>query len=308
MTSREGTTGSVDVGRKIHLSYQRFGRPDDPAVVLIAGLGQQMNAWPMGLIDDLVDRQFQVVRFDNRDVGQSTHLDLPAPKALAMLRAATRSPYSLADMARDTAGLIAALHLSRVHLVGVSMGAMIGQTVAAHYPDRVLSLTSISSTTGARRVGQPALSTAAIMLTAQAATSERQAQDHAVRMFGHIGSHGHPFDEPRVRQVASEAWHRDHRSDGRARQLCAILASGDRTAELAAIDVPTMVIHGDRDKMVHPSGGHATAAAIPGAHLLVLPGLGHDLPAPLWPQFAALIAGHVYQIHRRDETKEELAQ
>ncbi|MBV8929753.1 MAG: alpha/beta fold hydrolase, partial [Mycobacteriaceae bacterium] len=270
----------VEVGRGIRLCYQQFGDPTNPPIVLIAGLGQQLHSWPSDFVDALAARGYRVIRFDNRDAGRSTHMGYPAPNPLAILRGGNhRRQYHLGDMARDTVGLLDVLGCRDAHLVGVSMGGMIAQTVAAHYPGRVRTLTSIMSTTGAPRIGRPAPSTWWKLATARPPRTREQAMDGGARMFRHIGSHGFPFDEQWVRETAGIGWDRDPTSDGVARQLAAIFASGDRTNELRHIDVPTLVIHGDRDRMVHPTGGEATARAIPGARLETITGLGHDLPA-----------------------------
>jgi pimeloyl-ACP methyl ester carboxylesterase len=213
------------------------------------------------------------------------------PNPVAMFRG--RNQYHLGDMARDTVGLLDALGYADAHLVGISMGGMIAQTVAAHYPGRVCSLTSIMSTTGAPRLGRPAWSTWRRMLTSRPPQTRADAMDRAVMMFSHIGSHGFPFDEQAVREYAGVAWDRDSSPAGIVRQLAGIFASGDRTAELRHIDAPTLVIHGDRDRMVHPTGGAATAAAIPGARLETIVGLGHDLPIGAWSRIIDLITHHI---------------
>lgn len=266
----------VGVGRGIELCYDQTGDPANPPIVLIAGLGQQLHSWPQDFTDKLAGLGYCVTRFDNRDAGRSTHMTYRPPNPVAMLRG--RNEYHLGDMARDTVGLLDALGYPDAHLVGISMGGMIAQTVAAHHPGRVRTLTSIMSTTGAKRLGRPAWSTWRRMLTARPPRTRVEAMDRAADMFAHIGSHGFPFDEAFVREYAGEAYDRDPSPAGIARQLAAIFASGDRTAELAQIDVPTLVIHGDRDRMVHPTGGAATARAIPGARLETVVGLGHDLP------------------------------
>ncbi|WP_102145264.1 alpha/beta fold hydrolase [Mycobacterium hubeiense] len=283
----------VDVGRGIRLCYEQFGDPVDPPIVLIAGLGQQLHSWPIGFVTALAERGYHVIRFDNRDVGRSTHLSFPPPNPLAILRGGSHPrQYHLGDMARDTVGLLDALGYRDAHLVGISMGGMIAQTVTAHHPGRVRSLTSIMSNTGAPRIGRPALSTWLRMATRRPPRTRADAVEQAVRMFKHIGSHGFPFDEAWIREKAGTDWDRDPTSDGVARQLAAIFASGDRTRELGHIDVPTLVIHGDRDKMVHPSGGAATARAIPGARLQIITGMGHDLPAGAWGRLIDAITEH----------------
>lgn len=280
----------VDVGRSISLCYRQTGEPSGPPLLLIAGLGQQLHSWPDDFVAELVTRGFLVTRFDNRDAGRSTHMTYRPPNPVAMFRG--RNEYHLGDMARDTVGLMDALGHRDAHLVGISMGGMIAQTVAAHHPDRVRTLTSIMSTTGAPRLGRPALSTWRRMLTARPPRTRAEAMDRAAAMFRHISSHGFPFDEQGVREAAGIAWDRDPTNGGIVRQLAGIFASGDRTAELAHIDVPTLVIHGDRDRMVHPTGGAATARAIPGARLETIDGLGHDLPTGAWARIIDLITEH----------------
>ena len=290
MTANEAL---VDVGRGIELCYDQKGDPADPPVILIAGLGQQLHSWPDEFVTKLVGRGYHVTRFDNRDAGRSTHMKYRPPNPVVMFRGGNpRHQYHLGDMARDTVGLMDALGYADAHLVGVSMGGMIAQTVAAHHPGRVRTLTSVMSTTGARRLGRPALSTWRRMLMSKPPRTRAEEMDRAANIFSHIGSHGFPFDEKAVRTYAGTAFDRDPSPAGIARQLAGIFASGDRTAELAQIDVPTLVIHGDRDRMVHPTGGAATARAIPGARLETIVGLGHDLPVGAWDRIIDLITDH----------------
>ncbi|HKP43181.1 alpha/beta hydrolase [Mycobacterium sp.] len=285
----------VDVGRGIELCYDQTGDPADPSIVLIAGLGQQLHSWPGDFVSALAGRGYRVTRFDNRDAGRSTHMNYPPPNPVAMFRGAGRHQYHLGDMARDTIGLLDVLGYRDAHLVGISMGGMIAQTVAAHYPGRVRTLTSIMSTTGAPRLGRPALSTWRRMMTSRPPRTRAEAMDRAANMFSHIGSHGFPFDEHAVRETAGIGWDRDPTTGGIVRQLAGIFASGDRSAEIGHIDVPTLVIHGDRDRMVHPTGGAATARAIPGARLETIEGLGHDLPLGAWGRVIDLITEHTIQ-------------
>jgi pimeloyl-ACP methyl ester carboxylesterase len=283
----------VDVGRGIEICYDQTGQHTDPPILLIAGLGQQLHSWPDEFVTALVRRGFCVTRFDNRDAGRSTHMRYRPANPVAMFRGGDpRHQYHLGDMARDTVGLMDALGYADAHLVGISMGGMIAQTVAAHCPGRVRTLTSIMSTTGAPRLGRPALSTWRRMLTSRPPRTRAEAMERAANMFSHIGSHGFPFDENAVREYAGVAWDRDQSPAGIVRQLTAIFASGDRTAELRHVDVPTLIIHGDRDRMVHPTGGAATAAAIPGARLETIVGLGHDLPRGAWSRIIDLITEH----------------
>jgi pimeloyl-ACP methyl ester carboxylesterase len=221
-------------------------------------------------------------------------MDFPPPKPVSMLRGGNHPrQYHLGDMARDTVGLLDVLGYRNAHLAGISMGGMIAQTVAAHYPGRVRTLTSIMSTTGAPRVGRPAMSTWRRLATAKPPRNRDEAMERDIAIFRHIGSHGFPFDEQHVRDRAAVGWDRDPTSAGTPRQLAGIFRSGDRTGELGGIDVPTLVIHGDRDRMVSPTGGAATARAIPGARLETIPGMGHDLPAGAWDRVMNLITDHV---------------
>ena len=294
----------IDVGRGIRLCYDQIGDQDDPPIVLIPGLGQQLHSWPQEFAEALARQGYLVTRLDNRDVGRSTHMSFPAPKPWAIIRGGNDPrQYHLGDMARDTVGLLDALTYRDAHLVGISMGAMIAQTVAAHYPGRVRTLTSLMSTTGAPRIGRPALSTWWRLATARPPRSRDEAIRRALKIFRHIGSHGFPFDEQWVTQRAGMDWDRDQTSDGVARQLAGIFASGDRTRELHQIDVPTLVIHGDRDRMIHPTGGDATAKAIPGARLETIRGMGHDLPRPVWPRLIELIVDNSLQHDQLEEHK-----
>lgn len=282
----------AEVGRGITLAYTQHG--DGVPLLLISGLGQQFHDWPQGLCELLAARGYHVIRFDNRDVGRSTHGRFPPPGPLGMLGGRWHpDQYTLADLAADTVGLLDALDLPSAHLAGMSMGGMIAQTVAARHPDRVASLTSLMSTTGAAGVGRPAWSTWRLMFGRPARTRDEHI-DRTVRIYRHIRSAGYPFDEPAVRATAAMTWDRDPApAAGVARQLAGILKSGDRTGELRAVTAPTLVLHGDRDLMVAPTGAAATARAIAGAHLRTLAGMGHDLPAAVWPMLVDLIHEHI---------------
>ncbi len=283
----------IDVGRGVTLCCERFGDPADPPVLLIAGLGQQLLSWPKDFCDALTAQDLQVVRFDNRDIGRSTHFRTRPPglKQLATRRFAPEQ-YDLGDMEQDTANLIEALALGPVHVVGISMGGMIGQTLAARHPALVRSLVSIMSTTGARRAGWIAPSTLRLVFRPPARDRDAAA-DRADSLWRHIGSQGFPYDEAMVRDLAMRSFDRDDRgAAGAGRQIGAIAKSGDRRAELRRITAPTLVVHGDRDRMVHPSGGRSTAATIPGARLETITGLGHDLPRGAWSRLIELITSH----------------
>jgi pimeloyl-ACP methyl ester carboxylesterase len=289
----------VDVGRGIELCCETFGDRADPPLLLVMGLGMQMLHWPPGLIARLVERGHYVVRFDNRDRGRSTHVKIPPPSRLRLLtRRFGPDQYTLEDMALDTVGLLDALELDSAHLVGVSMGGMIAQTVAAARPRRVRSLTSIMSTTGSRRAGQPKPHILPALL--KPAPREREAYvEHMLGLLTAIGAPGDVLDTPEGRAFVGHTHDRDPDVRGTGRQLAAILASGDRTKRLGAIAAPTLVIHGDSDPLITPSGGRATARAIPGARLMLVPGMGHGLPERLWPQLVDAIAEHVAAAERR---------
>jgi pimeloyl-ACP methyl ester carboxylesterase len=289
-----------DVGRGITLCYETFGDPSDPAALLIMGLVTQMVAWPEDFCRELAARGLHVVRFDNRDCGRSTHLQGPPPTvAQLLLRSKRPARYTLADMADDAAGLLSALELAPAHVIGASMGGMIAQTLAARYPERVRSLVSMMSTTGARWIGQPALRALPLLLRRTPHEEGREAfVERAVRMFTAIGSTGLPQDVEDIRQLAALSYDRDRDSAGPGRQLAAIVASGDRTAELRRITAPTLVIHGTADPMVSPSGGRATARAIAGAKLMRIEGMGHDLPRAAWPRLLDAIASHTARADR----------
>jgi pimeloyl-ACP methyl ester carboxylesterase len=279
-----------DVGRGITLCYETFGDPSDPPALLVMGLGTQMLAWHVDFCTRLAERGLHVVRFDNRDIGHSTHLSAPPPTIAQLLRRSrTAASYTLADMAEDTAALLRELDISPAHVIGASMGGMIAQTLAARHPSRVRSLVSIMSNTGSRIWGQPSLRTYAVLL--RRAPAGRDAYiAHIERVFAAIGSPGLPRDIEQVRELAAGSYDRDHDPDGPGRQLAAIIASGNRAAELRRITAPTLVVHGKADPLVAYSGGRATARLIPGAKLMSVEGMGHDLPRAVWPRLIDAIA------------------
>jgi pimeloyl-ACP methyl ester carboxylesterase len=289
----------IDVGGGITLCYERLGSESDPPLLLIMGLGQQLTAWPEPFVDGLVARGFHVIRFDNRDIGRSTHAsNRPPRRNQLIMRRVDDDQYDLLDMGRDTAGLLKALDLGPAHLVGVSMGGMIAQTVAAEHPDRVRSLASIMSSTGSLTAGWVAPSTLRLVFRPPARDRDAAAE-RAATLFDHIGSRGFPFDEEAIKERARLAFDRDPRAAaGTGRQMAAIVKAGDRTRELRRISVPTLVIHGDRDRMVHPSGGRATARAILGARLETIKGMGHDLPAGALERLADMVADHAHSADR----------
>ncbi len=271
----------------VEIAYQEVGDPGGEPLVLVMGLGTQMLAWDEQFCALLAERGFRVVRFDNRDIGHSTMLDgagVPKRADLFLGRRAS-APYLLADMAADTVGLMEHLGISSAHVVGASMGGMIGQTLAIEHPERVRSLVSIMSTTGSRWVGTPTLKAFGLML-AEAPRGREAYVDRILRTFRVIGSPGYPTDEARLREMAGAMYDRSHDPRGILRQMHAITASGDRTPALRRLRLPATVIHGTRDPLVRPSGGRATARAIPGVRLRMIEGMGHDLPRDLWQTFA----------------------
>lgn len=277
----------------VRLAYETYGSPEHPPLVLIHGLGGQLIAWPPGLVEGFVERGFFVVRFDNRDVGQSTHLhDAPPPDVRAAVHHADTSTasYRLEDMADDTVALLDHLGIPAAHVLGVSMGGMIAQTLAITHPEHVLTLTSVMSTPSPR-LGAPTQEASAVLF-APPATSRSEAVARNIDGNRVIGSPAYEFDEDWHREVAGESYDRGHDPAGVARQLMAIHASGDRTEALRSLAVPTLVVHGAEDPLVQLEGGQATAEAVPGATLIVIPGMGHDLPREVWPQILDAVAEH----------------
>jgi pimeloyl-ACP methyl ester carboxylesterase len=264
----------------LDLAYEQFGEPGGRPLLLIMGLGGQMVAWDDRFCRLFVDRGFHVTRFDNRDIGCSTHLTGSPDLAAALRGDRTQAPYLVSDMADDTAGLLDGLGLDSAHVVGISMGGMIAQALAIAHPGRVRSLTSIMSTP------DPALSPPTRQASAALLHPPPTTRDEAVTMaladWRVIGSPGFPFEEARIRRVAEVSWDRDHDPAGRLRQLVAILCSPSRVADLGRVGVPTLVIHGEEDPLVTPPGGEATARAVPGATYLTYAGMGHQIPEPLW--------------------------
>jgi pimeloyl-ACP methyl ester carboxylesterase len=285
VTEERASVGDVE------LAYETIGDPADPALLLVMGLGMQLIHWDLEFCEGLAERGFHVIRFDNRDAGRSTKIDAPVPNVMrAMAGFPIRAPYLLEDMASDSFGLLDHLGIERAHVTGVSMGGMIAQTMAMRRPERVLSLGSMLSTTGDRRVGTPKLRVWSVLM--RRAPDDRDAYiEYFVRVFRMIGSPRYPVDEERMRERAAATYDRCHYPAGTARQLGAILASGSRTAGLRQLELPAVVVHGRDDPLVPFRAGAATARAVPGAELVELPGMGHDLPRELWPRITdALVA------------------
>jgi pimeloyl-ACP methyl ester carboxylesterase len=282
----------------IDIAYQRIGNPDAPAVLLIMGLGAQSIHWPDAFCRALADRGLQVIRFDNRDTGLSTHVkDAPAPDMVAV-RAGDLSSvsYTLSDMAADAAGLLDALGIEAAHVVGASLGGAIGQTMAIEHPGRLRSLTSMMSTTGSMSVGQADPGVLRQLFGRTRAGTREEVMQQRLEAARAVGSPKYPADEKEVAERAGLAYDRNYDPVGLARQAAASVASGDRTAALRKLRLPTLVIHGLADPLCNASGGRATAEAIPGAELVLIDGMGHDLPPGLRLPVAERIADFVWRV------------
>ena len=279
----------------IELEYDTFGSADDPALLLVMGFTAQMTTWEEGFCQRIADGGRHVIRFDNRDCGLSSKFDGQIVDMNEVLGAAlsgqpvTGVPYTLSDMAADAIGLLDHLAIERAHIVGASMGGMIVQTMAIEHPDRLLSVTSIMSTVGNPEYGQPTPEAMTVLISPPEPTREAtvaRAADFAV-----WGSKRW-FDAEAAGERSGAAFDRSFYPEGAPRQLAAIAASGDRTEALGSVTTPMLVIHGLDDTLIHPSGGRRTAEVVPGAHLLELADMGHDLPEPLWPVLVSAIVSH----------------
>ena len=283
----------------LHIEYESLGDPSHPAIVLIMGLGMQLTAWPDSFCRELVERGYRVVRFDNRDCGLSgrapgkKRANLLLAMAASALGLPVRTPYTLEDMAGDVIGLMDRLGIAQAHIVGASMGGMIAQVLTAKFPQRALSLTSIMSSSGNRRVSKPTKPARKILLSRPADPKDTDSViDYMVQMFGVIGSPAYPASTDELRRRLGQSIRRAYTPAGTARQLLAIIASGDRRKLLRTIKAPTLVIHGAADPLVPLAAGRDTAQNIPGAELLVIDGMGHDFPDELMPRLAQVIADH----------------
>lgn len=283
----------------LHIEYESLGDPSHPAIVLIMGLGMQLMAWPDAFCHALVARGYRVVRFDNRDCGLSARApgkkraNLLLAMAASALGLPVRTPYTLEDMAADTVGLMDKLGIARAHIVGASMGGMIAQMLAAKFPQRVLSLTSIMSSSGYRKVSKPTKPARKVLLSRPADPKDPESViEYMVEMFGVIGSPAYPSSKDELRSRIGRSVRRAYEPAGTARQLLAIIASGDRRKLLHTIAAPTLVIHGADDPLVPLAAGRDTAQNIPGAKLEVIDGMGHDFPEALMPRLAQSIADH----------------
>ncbi|MDO8420134.1 MAG: alpha/beta fold hydrolase [Rubrivivax sp.] len=282
----------------IAIEIDEQGPAGGEPLLLIMGLGMQLTAWPEELVQMLVSRGFRVVRLDNRDAGLSQgfdHLGVPHMMPVVLryaLHLPVPAPYGIADMAADTLGVLDALGIGRAHVCGASMGGMIAQHLAARHPDRVKSLTLMMTTTGARGLPQPSLKVRGALLGRPESRDPAAVVAHLQRLFTLIGSPDYPADPERFRARMEATVRRAWRPAGTARQVVAVVADGDRSALLPAIQAPTRVIHGQADPLIPVAGGHDLVAKIRGAVADIVPGMGHDLPAQLWPRFAEGIAGN----------------
>ena len=266
----------------IDIEYVTDGDPSDPPLLLVMGLGAQLIAWPEGFVDGLSAGGFFVIRFDNRDSGLSTKFEgLPDIAALLTGTDVSSVPYRIEDMADDAAALLRELGIAGAHVVGTSMGGMITQALVINHQKLFVSATSIMSTTGNRAVGAPT-GEAMTALMRPVATSREEAIQASVEGSLVIGSPAYPTEERLLHVRAGKAYDRSYCPEGTARQLGAIIGSPDRTEGLHGVRIPFLVVHGEADPLVTPSGGDATAAAVPGSKLLTIPGMGHDLPEALW--------------------------
>jgi pimeloyl-ACP methyl ester carboxylesterase len=281
----------ADVGA-VELVYETIGDAANPPLLLVMGLGMQLIHWDLELCERFAERGFHVIRFDNRDSGLSTHVRAPVPNVMALMAGMpAKVPYLLSDMAADAFGLLDALDIDRAHVVGASMGGAIAQTMAIERPERLRTLTSIMSTTGEPGLPPPTPEATAVLLKAPVTTLEGYVESYA-QTWKVLRAGSFPEDEALDRERAERLHARGLNPPGVARQLAAILASGSRKAALAAVRVPTLVLHGDADPLVPLACGVDTAASIPGARLVVIPGMGHALPISCWTRIIDAIAGH----------------
>ena len=288
------------------IEFESLGDRANPTIVLIMGLGMQMIAWPDAFCEMLVTRGFHVLRFDNRDAGLSTGFEQRGTPNLVIVwlkylfKRPQHAPYLIDDMADDTAGLLDVLCIKHAHVVGASMGGMIAQSLAARYPQKVLSLTSLMSTTGARSLPGPTHKVRKALLRPRARAGDVQgAAQRLLHILRALGSPGYPESEALLSEICERHVKRAYRPDGMARQLLGIVASGDRTALVKQISVPTLVLHGAADPMLPPACAKGTAAAIPHAKLTIIEGMGHDLPSLLLPRLVDEIVAHCVSVESK---------
>lgn len=286
----------------IQIEYETFGKATDPAILLIMGLGGQLVLWPEALCEALARGGFYVIRYDNRDIGLSSKIDSAGKPDLTraalryMLRLPIKASYGLEDMAADAVGLLDALKIRRAHIVGLSMGGMIGQILAAQHAERVRSFTAIMTTSGNPWLPQPSLKLRMRLTRRPKLTSREALVQHSMNTWKLIGSPGYPTDDATLRAMVERDQKRSLYPRGMARQTLAIMAAKSRLPLLKRIAVPTLVIHGEADPLVPVAAGRELGKNIPGARLEIIPGMGHDLPAPLLPRIGKLIMEHVQAV------------
>ncbi len=288
---------SIAISNGIEIAYETFGDPSEPPLVLIMGLGYQMVFWDKEFCIQLSRQGYQVIRFDNRDVGLSTWLDnagvqdIVTMKQLMAQRKTAQAPYSLSDMADDVAGFLDALNMESAHIVGRSMGGMIGQMMAINHPERLKTLTSIMSSTSDPNLPPPKQEVLSILLEPEPTDIEGFVE-HTIRIWHLLNGSVFPIDEALVREWARESYKRGLNPEGAARHFAAIVATGSRKEALKSINVPTLVIHGDSDPLVPVECGKDTAEAIPGARFIIIKDMGHTLPQAVYPQVIDAISHH----------------
>lgn len=287
------------IANGLRLAYDEFGNEGDPAIILIMGLATQMTAWPQSMCESLAEHGFRVIRFDNRDIGLSQKIEVRKPVSLAKIALKYKfkipfsSPYRLIDLAKDTLGLLDALSIEKAHLVGASMGGMIAQVLAAQFPERVLSLTSIMSSTGNRSLPTTNLKIVKQLLLQPDTKNEAIYLEHSLKTWALIGSPDYPQTKEALTEKILASVHRSYYPAGFRNQFTAILESGDRRGLLRKIKAPTLIIHGKADKLIPVECGIDTAKNINGASLQLIPGMGHDLPRELIPRLVGLIIEHI---------------
>ena len=293
----------------IRLEVDVLGRPGDPVVMLVMGLGMQLVAWPEAFCRNLVDAGYRVIRFDNRDVGLSEKMDtaarvnLPLAAMRYFLRLPVAAPYRVDSMAADAVGVLDALGIEAAHIVGASLGGMIAQTIAAQYPERCISLVSMMSSSGNRRLPPADLKVLRLLLKRpRRGCGTDELVGHFTRLMKAIGSPGFPTPDAELRARMRVGVSRCYHPEGTARQLLAVIASGDRSSQLRGISQPTLVLHGDADPLIPLPHGVDCANKIPGAHLKVIPGMGHDLAPGLVPILSEAVVAHLGQVRARSAT------
>jgi pimeloyl-ACP methyl ester carboxylesterase len=276
----------------IDIEYETFGSQDHPPLLLVMGLGAQLIQWPDDFCAQLAGHGFFVIRYDNRDVGLSTHFDEAGePDVVAAMGGNASPAYTLEDMAADGAGLLDALGIGAAHIVGASMGGMIAQTIDIRHPEKVLTLCSIMSNTGGE-TSVPPTPEAMAALMGPRPNNREEVIEMAVKATAIIGSTGFDRDEDMTREMAGRSFDRAYHPEGMMRQLVAIMAAPSRVDALKSVSVPTVVIHGTSDTLVPPQNGRLTAEAIPGATLVEVEGMGHDMPVGAWPQVLGAIVSN----------------